>query len=154
DPYVTTVTYFSATRELSSLRTDLDSHVNTELERQGIAPLRIAELSGDTSTDNVTRILEQLETGEPQSTAPDTILATSMISHGVDVDRLNCMVFYGMPKQNAEYIQSSSRVGRSHVGIVFACMKPARERDQSHFASFDKAPALIVQTVQYLAIKL
>jgi hypothetical protein len=152
DSYLATVTYFSASRDLSSTRTDLESHVNTELDRLGLPPLRLAELSGDTSTDNVTRILEQLETGQPETSAPDTVLATSMISHGVDIDRLNCMFFYGMPKQNAEYIQSSSRVGRSHVGLVFVCLKPARERDQSHFAYFDKYHEFLGRLVEPVAI--
>ncbi len=153
DPYVTSLTYFSSTRELSSLRTDLESHTNSELERAGIASLRIAELSGSTSTDSVTRILDALEGAGPGDTsAPSAVLATSMISHGVDVDRFNCMVFYGMPKQNAEYIQSSSRVGRTHVGIVFVCLKPARERDQSHFAYFAKYHEFLGQLVEPVAI--
>lgn len=153
DFYAISLSYFSATRELSSIRTDLDAHVNNELERAGFTPLRIAELSGSTSTDNVTRILEQLETMESGRPAgPNAILATSMISHGVDIDRLNCMIFYGMPKQNAEYIQASSRVGRSHVGIVFTCLKPARERDQSHFAYFQKYHEFLGQLVEPVAI--
>jgi hypothetical protein len=153
DCYATSLSYFSATRELSSIRTDLDAHVNNELERAGFSPLRIAELSGSTSTDNVTRILELLETAGPGDLkGPNAILATSMISHGVDIDRLNCMIFYGMPKQNAEYIQSSSRVGRLHVGIVFACLKPARERDQSHFAYFQKYHEFLGQLVEPVAI--
>jgi hypothetical protein len=150
DPYVTSLGYFSVTRELNSLRTDLEAHVNTELERGGFSPLRIAELSGSTSSDRVTRILEELEV--PQHDSVNALLATSMISHGVDVDRLNCMMFYGMPKQNAEYIQSSSRVGRSHVGIVFTCLKPARERDQSHFSYFSKYHEFLGQLVEPVAI--
>jgi hypothetical protein len=150
DPYVTSLGYFSVTRELNSLRTDLDAHVNTELERGGISQLRIEELSGSTSSERVTQILEELETPRPGSV--NAVLATSMISHGVDVDRLNSMIFYGMPKQNAEYIQSSSRVGRSHVGIVFACLKPARERDQSHFSYFSKYHEFLGQLVEPVAI--
>lgn len=153
DPYTTSLGYFSATRELSSIRTDLDAHVSNELEQAGFSPLRIAELSGSTSTDNVSRILELIETAQPgAATAPSAILATSMISHGVDIDRLNCIIFYGMPKQNAEYIQSSSRVGRSHVGIVFTCLKPARERDQSHFAYFEKYHEFLGRLVEPVAI--
>jgi len=153
DAYITSLSYFSATRELSAIRTDLDAHVNNELERAGFSPLKIEELSGSTSTDNVTRILEMLESAQPgRTTGPNAILATSMISHGVDIDRLNCMIFYGMPKQNAEYIQSSSRVGRSHVGIVFTCLKPARERDQSHFAYFQKYHEFLGRLVEPVAI--
>src|SRR5438876_8767441 len=75
-----------------------------------------------------------------------------MVSHGVDIDRLNVMIFYGMPRQNAEYIQASSRVGRSHVGLVIACLHPARERDQSHYAYFIKFHEFLGQLVEPVAI--
>lgn len=154
DPYRTSLCYFSATRELSSLRTDLDSHSSPLLQREGVEPFRIEELSGSTGTDTVTRTLDRLERGDLPDTppAPNLILATSMISHGVDIDRLNAMFFFGMPRQNAEYIQASSRVGRSHCGIVFTCMKPARERDQSHFAYFGKYHEFLGRLVEPVAI--
>jgi hypothetical protein len=75
-----------------------------------------------------------------------------MISHGVDIDRLNAMFFYGMPRQNAEYIQASSRVGRSHIGIVFNCLHPARERDQSHYSYFLKFHEYLGQLIDPVAI--
>lgn len=153
DPYRTSLCYFSATRELSSLRTDLDGHSSPILQQDGVEPFRIEELSGSTSTDTVTRTLERLERGDlPDRPAPNLILATSMISHGVDIDRMNAMFFFGMPRQNAEYIQASSRVGRSHCGIVFTCMKPARERDQSHFAYFVKYHEFLGRLVEPVAI--
>jgi len=68
----------------------------------------------------------------------NTITATSMISHGVDIDRFNMMVFFGMPRGTAEYIQSSSRAGRSHPGLVFNVCHPIRERDLSHYHFFEK----------------
>ena len=46
-------------------------------------------MTGNTSTSEVTRILEKVESSCPPGEAPDAILATSMISHGVDVDRFN-----------------------------------------------------------------
>lgn len=75
-----------------------------------------------------------------------------MVSHGVDIDRLNAMFFYGMPRQNAEYIQASSRVGRLHVGLVFVCHHPARERDQSHYSTFVKYHEYLGQLVEPVAI--
>jgi hypothetical protein len=153
DYYATSLGYFSATRELDSVRTDLDSYVSSVLENAGLQPLRLAELSGSTSTDQVTTTLELLESRYPRSRpAPNTVLATSMISHGVDVDRFNCMLFYGMPRQTAEYIQASSRVGRSRVGIVWCCLKPTRERDQSHFEYFAKYHEFLGQLVEPVAI--
>jgi hypothetical protein len=75
-----------------------------------------------------------------------------MISHGVDIDRLNAMIFYGMPRQNAEYIQASSRVGRAHTGIVFTCLHPIRERDQSHYEYFVKFHEFLGQLIEPVAI--
>jgi hypothetical protein len=152
DFYATSLTYFSANRELNSIRTDLEGDVIPHLQRDGLMALEISELTGSTSTDDVSRILERLERLAPQGSPPDTVLATSMVSHGVDVDRFNAMIFYGMPRQNAEYIQASSRVGRSHVGIVLTCHHPVRERDQSHYAYFLKFHEFLGQLVEPVAI--
>ncbi len=150
DFYITSLTYFLANRELDSIRVDLDGDVNPNLQPD--LELEISQLTGGTSTDEVTRILEKLEQSATSSSTADTVLATSMISHGVDVDRFNGMIFYGMPRQNAEYIQASSRVGRSHVGIVFNCLHPARERDQSHYTYFVKFHEFLGQLVEPVAI--
>ena len=152
DRYSTSVTYFRASRDLSSIRTDLDAAVNSDLQRDGYRPAEVFELTGSTTTDEVTRILERLETPTASADQSDIVLATSMISHGVDVDRLNAMVFYGMPQQNAEYIQASSRVGRLHPGVVFTCLHPARERDQSHYAYFIKFHGYLGQLIEPVAI--
>ena len=52
------------------------------------------------------------------------IVATSAISHGVDVDKFNAMFFAGLPSDIAEYIQASSRVGRTHVGFSLLVPTP------------------------------
>lgn len=59
-----------------------------------------------------------------------SIVATSAISHGVDVDRFNSMFFAGLPSDIAEYIQASSRVGRTHVGFVMLLPTPQNRRDR------------------------
>ncbi len=152
DLYVTSLTYFLANRELNSIRNDLEADVLPRFEQDTDAGIELHELTGGTSTDEVARVLDKLEqtlsSGDPQ----DVVLATSMVSHGVDVDRLNCMIFYGMPRQNAEYIQASSRVGRAHVGIVLNCLHPVRERDQSHYAYFVKFHDFLGQLVEPVAI--
>src|SRR5215208_7194253 len=58
------------------------------------------------------------------------IVATSAISHGVDVDKFNAMFFAGMPSDIAEYIQASSRVGRAHVGFSLLIPTPQARRDK------------------------
>jgi hypothetical protein len=59
-----------------------------------------------------------------------SVVATSAISHGVDVDRFNSMFFAGLPSDVAEYIQASSRVGRTHVGFVMLVPTPQSRRDR------------------------
>jgi hypothetical protein len=152
DYYATSLTYFLSNRELNSIRTDLEGDVVPHLQHDGLPALEIFELTGSTSTNDVSQILEKLECAAPQGSLPDAILATSMVSHGVDIDRFNAMVFYGMPRQNAEYIQASSRVGRSHIGIIFMCLHPVRERDQSHYAYFTKFHEFLGQLVEPVAI--
>jgi hypothetical protein len=152
DSYKTSLTYFLANRQLNEVKTDLIGHVIPSLELDQLIAPSLHELTGSTSTDDVQNTLELLEKTSDQERTSDIVLATSMVSHGVDVDRLNAMIFYGMPRQNAEYIQASSRVGRAHVGVVFNCLHPARERDQSHFAYFAKYHEFLGRLVEPVAI--
>jgi Helicase conserved C-terminal domain len=69
----------------------------------------------------------------------DVVLATSMLQVGVDVQRLGLMLVVGQPKNTAEYIQASSRVGRDATdrpGLVVALGNWARPRDLAHFEQF------------------
>jgi hypothetical protein len=73
--------------------------------------------------------------GEPPF---DAVLATSMLQVGVDVPRLGLMMVVGQPKNTAEYIQASSRVGRDtdHPGLVVTLDNWARPRDLAHYEQF------------------
>jgi hypothetical protein len=67
---------------------------------------------------------------------PEFVIATNMISVGIDVSRFNTMVISSMPRNVAEYIQASSRVARRKEGIVFTIHHPFRSRDISHYQKF------------------
>ncbi|MDR2454530.1 MAG: DISARM system helicase DrmA [Bifidobacteriaceae bacterium] len=68
----------------------------------------------------------------------DVVLATSMLQVGVDVTRLGLMLIVGQPKNTAEYIQASSRVGRdaARPGLVLTLGNWARPRDLAHYEQF------------------
>lgn len=96
-------------------------------------------ITGDVEFWDVRSVLDRLEA--PPGSPADRIRvlgATSAISHGVDVVRLNVMTVMGMPKQTSEFIQATARVGRQNPGVVFALINPMRERDVSHFRYFRK----------------
>lgn len=79
---------------------------------------------------------ESGESWQKGTTPPDYILATNMISVGLDVDRFNTIIMNSMPRNIAEYIQASSRVARNDLGLVVTLHNPFRSRDLSHFERF------------------
>ncbi len=81
-----------------------------------------------------------------------SIVATSAISHGVDVEELNSMFFAGMPSDIAEYIQASSRVGRTHVGFSLLLPVPQRKRDRYIVETHDIFHRFLERMIQPPAI--
>jgi hypothetical protein len=60
-----------------------------------------------------------------------------MMSHGVDIDRLNTLIVLGLPLTTAEFIQTTARVGRKYPALVLVFPKMARERDAGVFRHFE-----------------
>ncbi|ALB95271.1 helicase-like protein [Burkholderia pseudomallei] len=94
-------------------------------------------ISGAVSAADIQDIVRRAETrvgiNKPFPELNETlrsIIATSAISHGVDVEEFNAMFFAGIPSDIAEYIQASSRVGRTHVGFSLLVPVPQRHRDR------------------------
>lgn len=88
----------------------------------------------------------------PLSKVLRSVIATSAISHGVDVEEFNSMFFAGMPSDIAEYIQASSRVGRTHIGFVVLVPTPQRRRDRYIIEVFDIFHRFLERMVQPAAI--
>ncbi|MBN1172032.1 MAG: DISARM system helicase DrmA, partial [Micromonosporaceae bacterium] len=84
----------------------------------------------------------------------DTVLATSMLQVGVDVSRFGLMVVTGQPKNTAEYIQASSRVGRDidRPGLVVILYNWTRPRDLAHFEDFEYSHATFYRQVEALSV--
>ena len=138
DPWMTLIGYFNSMRELGGMRRLVDDDVRTRLgkmDQRGLAKRSLTsvdELTSRKDSTDIPEVLDQLEVPfdpvpKPAARTPgaghrvyhhlpprplDVLLATNMVSVGVDVQRLGLMVVAGQPKTTAEYIQATSRVGR------------------------------------------
>lgn len=176
DPWMTVVGYFNSLRELGGMRRLAEDDVQTRsfrvrmsrVARPGLAQRAIKnvdELTSRVSSRDIPAKLDQLEVsykGEPdpisgawkvrwakgETQAIDIVLATNMLSVGVDVNRLGLMVVNGQPKSTAEYIQATSRVGRFFPGLVCAVLTWSRPRDLSHYETFEHYHATFYKHVE------
>jgi len=110
----------------------------TLTKNQVARPLpQLAQLTSVSSAEQNAQTFSQLEFTRENENCLDAVLATNMVSVGLDVSRLALMVINGQPLTTAEYIQASSRVGRSTVpGIVCINYYRNSARNQSHFENF------------------
>ena len=167
DPFLTAVGYFSSLRELGGMRRLVDDDVRsrlTQVDARGLKkrnlrlPQAVEELTSRKSATEIPEVLERMKCKFPPfgQKAPkppiDVLLATNMLSVGVDVGRLGLMIVAGQPKSTSEYIQATSRVGRASPGLVITVANWARPRDLSHFESFCHYHATFYRQVEALSV--
>jgi len=167
DPFMTAVGYFSSLRELGGMRRLVDDDVRsrlTQVESRGLKrrtlrlPQAVEELTSRKSATEIPEVLERMKCTFPpfgqRPTKPpiDVLLATNMLSVGVDVGRLGLMIVAGQPKSTSEYIQATSRVGRASPGLVITVANWSRPRDLSHFESFGHYHATFYRQVEALSV--
>ena len=144
DWYWTLISYFNALRELGGalvlMQDDVTDSIADFARRRGEEPrdpAAVTELTSRLTQEEVRDMLERLDIPFGQEGILDAVLATNMLSVGVDIPRLGLMLVNGQPKGIAEYIQATSRVGRGEVpGLVVAVLNNAKARDRSHYESF------------------
>jgi hypothetical protein len=147
DAYMTLVGYFNSLRELGGAVRLVDDDVPARLrvlKRRGFGPARLIyepkELTSRRQSSQISDILKQMDrtflTRQKGKYPIDVLLASNMISVGVDIDRLGLMVVSAQPKTSAEYIQATSRIGRVHPGLVVEVYNWVRPRDTSHYERF------------------
>lgn len=151
DPYWTLVAYFNSLRELGGALVMMQDDVLDSMKNYATlhgSTLRKLdepmELTSRVAQEDIPDRLVELERAYDPKKPPDRqaqhyaiVLATNMISVGVDVPRLGLMVVNGQPKTMAEYIQATSRVGRNQVaGLVVTLYNVGRPRDRSHYEAF------------------
>jgi hypothetical protein len=176
DPYMTMVGYFNSLRELGGMKRLAEDDVQTRsyrvqmsmVERPALAQRSVSnirELTSRVSSQDIPKYLDNLEVKfksdfdtaagkyvtkwqDGDTRAIDVVLATNMLSVGVDVNRLGLMAVNGQPKGTAEYIQATSRVGRSFPGLVCTVLTWARPRDLSHYETFEHYHATFYKHVE------
>lgn len=150
DKFWTTTVYFNSIKELGKCTTLVEDDVKDAIRRIGMRKKidyrKIGspdELTSRISTTDLNITLDKLEHTvyserniQNKIYASNVLLATNMISVGIDVSRLNVMLMVGQPKLTSEYIQASSRVGREFPGVAFVLYDGSKSRDRSHYEQF------------------
>lgn len=165
DQYYTIIGYFNAIRDLGSASTTLKERMYQTIgamlngkfaeysKLYGIEKneygryrnpqgMRNDELtSRKTSSDIKSALLDldkSYDCDSEDNYALKYVLSSNMFSVGVDIDRLGIMTMFCQPKTNAEYIQATSRVGRTNPGIVICMYNAFRSRDRSYYEQFNQ----------------
>lgn len=152
DKFWTLTVYFNSLKDLGKCHTLVEDDVKDFIKRMAfrtgtaLSARRVAsadELTSRVSTTELNETLDKLEKVsyskeniEKKRYPSNILLATNMISVGIDVARLNVMLLVGQPKLTSEYIQASSRIGRSDPGVAFAMYDGSKSRDRSHYEQF------------------
>lgn len=141
--YWTVLAYHNSRRELGRTMTATQDEIQARIRAIAKSDALARELSEplELSAQMVKSLGEAIEAlekpysdGEP---SVDLVPCTSMISVGVDLDRLGIMLMNGQPKLTSEYIQATSRVGRGKVpGLVVSLFSATKPRDRSHYEDF------------------
>ena len=156
DPYYSLIGYFNSIRELGGavrlLQDDIPARIKRIQKRYNLEKRRYlnknVEITSRMSSWKIPEKLSQLEKPYTVADHIDTAVATNMIAVGMDVDRLGLMVVTGQPKQNSEYIQATSRIGRAHPGLVVTLYNAYRPRDLSHYENFSGYHAQLYRFVE------
>jgi hypothetical protein len=143
--YWTLMVYFNSLRELGGSLVLMQDDVAKSIEdyarrragEQDRPPPEVTELNSRVPSREIPEILDRLKIPAGTDGVVDVVLASNMISVGMDVQRLGLMIVNGQPKGIAEYIQATSRVGRQKTpGLVVTIYNGNKARDRSHYESF------------------
>jgi len=145
--HITPLTYHLKKQDAEDMHRLSDTVINDSLEKSYQCKVIGTVLTGDCgldelkeTIDNVREKVKQYDTLKQLSPGSyfNPIFSTSVVSHGVDLEELNLMIFQGMPHTTSEYIQALSRVGRKYDGMVIVWFYPNRVRDDSFFRNFQR----------------
>lgn len=171
DSFWTILSYFKSLKEIGRFSNKINSELKPIIKQLQVRYLnddfisannynklsyRNIELTSRIPNEKIKKNLDLLERefdgNIKDHTAYDLVLATNMISVGLDVGRLGVMVMNGMPPNTAEYIQASSRVARKNEGLVITLYDPFNSRDLSYYEDFVQFHKTFYKQVQPLSV--
>ena len=135
--YFISILYCNKKDDAGRVKSALENQGKIDLNQNGYKEFKFGSITGDDDFKKIKDVMHEIEAVDDKRNAPNMIIATSSISHGVDEDCFNNIFFYGMPDKTAEYIQAYSRTGRKYTGIVIDAMRIVRDRDVSYLKNFD-----------------
>lgn len=135
--YQCVLTYHSKKADVFGIKYFLHTVVTSKLENFEIVA---KPLTGDNTLGEIKGVINTIQKF-PFDSENDYKLhatfATSVVSHGVDINNWNLMIFQGITRDTSEYIQALSRVGRRDTGLIFLWFYPNRVRDLSFYKNFN-----------------
>ncbi|MGV9663774.1 DEAD/DEAH box helicase family protein [Nocardia niigatensis] len=127
------------------------NRLSERLISSGADRVRSEYLTGESSLGELAAIIAAIEASDPAASRAERIrgiVGTSVVSHGVDLDRLNFEILAGMPPTYAHYIQATARAGRQHVGLVIDIFDRNNRRETSMYQSFLTTHAALERMVE------
>lgn len=171
DSFWTLLSYFKSLKEIGRFSNKINSELKPIIKQLQVRYLiddfnsannynklsyRNIELTSRIPNEKIKKNLDKLDiqfNGDLKDhRAYDLVLATNMISVGLDVGRLGVMIMNGMPPNTAEYIQASSRVARKNEGVVFTLYDPFNSRDLSFYEDFVQFHKTFYKQVEPLSV--
>ena len=138
--YSIILAYHRSKRDANELKSGLGGIINEELQKEKYKPIPINKtelVTGERSLDQLRELMDKI-TSKDDKKKIKLISSTLIISHGIDFDELNIMVFRGMPRSVSEYEQARSRVGRKFPSLIFVIHHGNLIRDQSFYKYFSQ----------------
>lgn len=171
DQFWTILSYFKSLKQIGRFSNKITAELLPEIKQLQVRylknvlpykfnynklPYRYLELTSRIRNEKIKRNLDKLNisfSGDLEKyQAFDIVLASNMISVGLDVGRLNIMLMNGMPPNTAEYIQASSRVARKNEGMVFTLFDSNNTRDLSFFEDFTSFHKTFYKQVEPISV--
>ncbi|MFQ6060157.1 MAG: helicase-related protein, partial [Thermoplasmata archaeon] len=150
EDYECFLTYHNKKQDVHSMSYFLRPVVNAHLQNLHV---KGRVLTGEKDLDYIKETIAFVKSHSfERSQTFHATFATSVVSHGVDIDRWNVMLFQGIPRSTSEYIQAFSRTGRKRTGLSLVWFYPTRTRDISFFRNFQEYHRVLEHKVEHVPI--